>query len=230
MKKSIMALMAVIALGFGPSVTSADVIDLLPSDINLLDTTTAQFTDGSLTLTPFIGATQDTFNGNAVRLGIDDSGTNVNAFNDGDTDPNNGNEERLVFDFVANAGLTRIAYDFSRADGTTDDDGVIISGFLQDPNVTFSLVDPNLFAVYDGAGTVRLNIPGALFNGNDIDINFDAAASDGQTLSMSVTDTDQAGAQFAITGISYNNQVVPEPSSVLLCSLFTIGLFTRRRK
>ena len=232
MKKIFLSLACVIAIGASTATLNGDIINLTPSDIHLDDTSTAQFSDGALTLTPFIGTTQDTFNGNAARLGIDNNGTNNNAFNDVDTDPNNGNEERLVFDFVANAGLTRISYDFSRADGTTDNDGVIISGFLQDPNVTFSLSDANLFAVYLGAGTVRINIPGQLFNGNDIDINFDAAASDGQTLSMSVTDTDQAGAQLAIVGIAYNNQItaVPEPATASILGIIGVAAFARRRR
>lgn len=210
----------------------ADVVNLTPAEINLGDTTTAMFTDGDLTLTPFIGSTQDTFNDNAVRLGIDDSGTNVGAFNDPDTDANNGNEERLVFDFVASSGLTRIAYDFSRADGPGAQDGVVISGFLSDPGVTFSIADANLFAVYDGAGSVRINIPGTLFNGTDVDINFGAAASDGQTLSLSVTDTTQAGAQLAITGISYDNDIVavPEPATATCLALIGLGAFVRRRR
>lgn len=219
-----------LALAFlSSSAIVAQTVDLLPSDINLGDTTTSVFSDGALTLTPFIGDTQDTFNANAVRLGIDDNGSNNNAFNDPDTDPTNGNEERLIFDFEETFGLTRIAYDFSRADGPGDSDGVIISGFLSDPGVTFSLDDPDLFSVYDDVnGTVRLNIPGSLFDGNDIDVNFDVAASAGQTLELSVTDTTQAGAQFAITGISYS--AVPEPAAATTLALLgLVGLCFRRR-
>jgi hypothetical protein len=116
--------------------------------------------------------------------------------------------------------------------GTTADDGVFISGFLADPNVTFSVSDPNLTATYDGAGTVQLNIPGALFNGTDVVIDFDGAASDGQTLTLDVHDTDQAGAQFAITEICYDNDIVavPEPAAGgLLCLALTAGVMRRRR-
>jgi hypothetical protein len=219
---------------------SAQIVDLTPTDIHGDDTNTASFTDAFLTLTPFIGTTQDTFNGNGARLGIDDAGTNNNAFNDPDTDPFNGNEERLVFDFAADAGLTRISYDFSRADGDGPNDGVVISGFLSDPGVTFTFSDDgsdvgdgNLFAVFDsGAGNVRLNIPGQLFNGNDIDINFDAAASNGQTLSLSVTDSTQAGAQLAILGIGYDSNIVavPEPTSVTCLAIVGLAAFSRRRR
>ena len=215
------------------SVGHADIVTLTPSDINGGDTTTASFADSFLTLTPMQGANAATFNADATRLGIDDFGTNANAFNDPDTDANNGNEEALDFSFVAGSGLAGISYDFSRADGPGAQDGVIISGFLQDPNVTFSVSDANLFAVYDGAGTVRLNIPGTLFNGTDVAIGFDAAASDGQDLLLSVTDTTQAGAQFAILSISYDDDIVavPEPSTALgLLAIGFVGIARRRKK
>ncbi len=213
------------------SVGHADIVTLFPNDING-GGTTASFADSFLTLTPMQGTNAATFNNNAVRLGIDDFGTNPNAFNDPDTDPTNGNEETLDFSFVAGSGLAGISYDFSRADGPGAQDGVIISGFLQDPNVTFSLDDPNVFAVYDGAGTVRLNIGGA-FSGTDVAIGFDAAASDGQDLLLSVTDTTEAGAQFAILSISYDNDIVavPEPSTALgLLAIGFVGIARRRKK
>lgn len=205
---TVAALVALAALSVTIHATPsyAVVINLTPTDIHGDDTNTASFTDGEITLTPFIGATQDTFNGNAVRLGLDDAGTNNNAFNDPDTDPNNGNEERLEFAFSATAALANIVYDFSRADGPGDDDGVIISGFNADPQISFSVDNANLFSVYNaGTGTARLNIPGTLFNGTDVSINFtNLEASRGETLLMSVTDTTQAGAQLAITGIGYD--------------------------
>lgn len=212
---------------------SAAVVMLSPGQINGGDTTTTQFSDASLTLTPFIGAAAATFNGNAVRLGIDDAGTNANAFNDPDTDPNNGNEERLAFDFVVNAGLESIVYDFSRADGPGPDDGVIIEGFLSDPNASFSVSNANLFAVYDAAqGRLRLNVPGQLFNGTDVTVSFDPVASNGQSLLLSVTDTTQAGAQLAITGIAYQSNIaaVPEPGSLAGLGLLAIGGAILRRR
>lgn len=206
----------IVAVAASPAM--AVVTTLTPGDINGLDTETTFFTDGNLTLTPFIGETQATFNGNATRLGIDDQGTNANAFNDSDTDPANGNEEILRFEFASGIGLSQIAYDFARADGPGANDGVFISGFLADPFVSFTLADepftdPRLTTSYDaGSGTVELDIPGALFNGNDIQVNFArVAASEGQTLSLVATDTTQAGAQFPITSISYDDDFDPLP-------------------
>ena len=206
---SVGATIAVAMLAISP--VHAVVVSLTPTDVHGDDSATAQFSDSFLTLTPFQGAigslTQATFNAQPARLGIDDFGTNANAFNDADTDPNNGNEERLQFEFTGGAALTQITYDFARADGPGDDDGVIISGFVSDPQVSFSVSDANLFSVFDDvAGSVRLNIPGELFNGNLVEVNFaNPLASQDQTLLLSVTDTTQAGAQFPIRGISYDD-------------------------
>ena len=192
--------------------------------INGGDTNRTSFTDGNVTLTPFLGAVAATFNAHAVRLGMDEVGSNAAAFNDPDVNPNNGNEEKLQYAFAPTIGLSQISYDFSRADGPGANDGVIITGFISDPGVTFSVTNANLFAVYD-AGTLRLNIPGVLFSGTETFINFDPNASLGQTLMMSVTDTTQAGAQFAIRSISY----VPEPSVAILGSIGLLRLLRRRR-
>lgn len=201
-----------VAAIFATQATYGVVTTLTPGEINGLDTETASFTDGNLTLTPFIGATQATFNGNAARLGIDDQGTNANAFNDPDTDPANGNEEFLQFELASGIGLSQFAYDFSRADGPGPDDGVFISGFLADPLINFTLADAPfestaLTTSYDSSsGTVELDIPGVLFGGDNIQVNFGRpAASEGQTLMLSVLDTTQAGAQLAITSISYSD-------------------------
>ncbi len=192
-------------------------ITLTPGDINGLDTNTTSFSTGSgigspgdLTLTPLIGNTPATFNDNATRLGIDDQGTNAAAFNDPDTDPNNGNEEKLRFEF-GSAGLTQIDFDFARADGGTADDGLTITGFLADPGVTVSV--PEFTPVFDAlSGDLFLELPvGISFVSPDVSIFFgNPSASEGQTLELRVTDTDQAGAQFPITLIAYEDS----PSSL----------------
>ena len=221
----------------------ADVLTLLPNDIHGGSSATAQFSNANLTLTPFQGATQATFNANATRLGIDDFGTNANAFNDPDVNPNNGNEELLLIAFTGTSGLSSISYDFSRADGPGADDGVIISGFLSNPNVTFTtgFSAVNGGTSFGGTGVaaaeafwdgtlLRLNIPGGQFNGTQRWINFDPLASSGQTLLMRVTDTTQAGAQLAVLNIAYEMNAVPEPSFMALSCAMLVGLIARRRK
>ena len=214
------------------SAATAEVITLTPDLINLGDSSTTLFSNADLTLTPLIGASPATFNDNGGRLGIDDQGTNGQAFNDPDTDPNNGNEEGLQFEFASNAGLTQIAWDFSRAETIT------ISGFLADPGASFSgqFFDPNgvvpdLSALYDsGSGTLTFSLPfNIAFGGNQgfLDLS-NAAASAGATLFLTVTDTNEAGAQLAIRSLSYEN-AVPAPGTAAI-ALLVAGTFAGRRR
>ena len=146
-----------------------------------------------------------TFNANAVRLGIDDFGTNANAFNDPDAIAGNGNDEQLRFEFGNNAGLTQLSWDFARADGPMEDSGVRISGFTSDPGV--SVTGPGASASYAN-GVVNLQLSGAAFAQTDGFLNLaNPAASTGATLLLTVTDTTQAGAQFPILSISYEDAV-----------------------
>jgi hypothetical protein len=244
--------------------SQAAIITLLPGQVHGNTTGTAantaisSFTDGGITLSALptqlinpTGANPTTFSGFNTRLGILNTGqatggaNNINAFNDLDTNPNNGNEELLGIQLSSTSGLTSISYDFSRADGTTANDGVIISGFISNPNVTFTLNNSALNggasfggsgvtqaeAFWDaGTGSVRLNIPGAQFNSTVRWINFDPVASLGQTLTVRTTDTDQAGSQLAVLSITYDNLVaVPEPSSFGLFSLSLLCVAYRRR-
>lgn len=200
---------------------------LTPADINLGSTSTASFSDGNVTLTPLQGNTPATFNANAVRLGIDDFGTNANGFNDPDSVANNGNEEKLRFEFAPTIGLAGLAWDFSRASGNTADDGVIITGFVADPMATFSASSSSgLTATYDAtAGSLRVNV--VFFSSTLDSLILNPAASAGQTLLLAVQDTDEARAQLAIRSISYD--VIPEPSSLALLGLGSLALVRRRR-
>lgn len=193
--------------------SQAVLVSLTPDLINLGNSATTNYTDSSVTLTPLIGSTPATFNTNAGRLGIDDQGTNAQAFNDPDTDPNNGNEEKLRFEFQPGAGLTQIGWDFSRADGATIDDGVTITGFTQDPLASFSGNTAGFPAInYDAlTGTLQFGVPVVpAFSNDDGFIDFgNPVASSGATLELKVTDTDQSGAQLAITLIVYQDDVQP---------------------
>lgn len=184
---------------------AAAIVPLTPANINLGDTNTAGFSNADLTLTPLQGGNPATFNANATRLGIDDFGTNANAFNDPDVDPSNGNEEQLRFVFAANAGLTELGWDFSRADGPGANSGVFITGFSADPGATVSAGGGT--ASYSN-GKLTIKIPGSSFSGTLRTLTLaNPGASTGATLLLSVTDEDQAGAQLAIRGISYENAV-----------------------
>lgn len=223
MLKSAIATVAITA-----SSASATIISLSPSDINGLDTNTANFDDGALTLTPLVGGIPSTFNADAVRLGIDDGSVNPGAFNDPDTDPFNANGEQLEFVFVTTSGLTQISFDFSRANGPGPGDGVFISGFSEDPGAVITGAD-NFVSFSNGV----LELDLTSFSDTDETLTLsNAAASAGQTLLLTVSDSTQANSQFAITGIQYDNDVlaVPEPSSMALLGLGGLALLLRRKK
>jgi hypothetical protein len=222
----------VIATAAGIACTaSASIVTLTPDQINGGDTNNGVFDNGDVIMRALIGGSTATFNANAARLGIDDQGTNANAFNDPDTDPNNGNEEMLEMAFSANAGLTQLSWDFSRAAN------VEISGFLADPGASFSgrNFDPNgvlpdLSSTYDAlTGTLSFALPfNIAFGGDDGFLDLaNAAASAGATLTLKVTDPDEAGAQLAITSISYDS-AVPAPAGAAL--LAGAGLVAMRRR
>lgn len=221
-------------LTWGALVANAATINLTPTDVSGVDTNTAQFSDGQLTITPFVhdgtGFVQDTFNGNAARLGIDNNGTNNNAVADNDDVVGNAGDEAFEYAFSPTAGLSKITYDFSRAFAAGTNDGVVFTGFRSNPNVTFSIVEPDLFAIWEAASsTLRLNIPGRLFGGAQVDINFNNVnASVGETIFMTVNDTSQAAPQLAIRGISYD--IVPEPASLSIVCLAGIAMLVRRKR
>lgn len=193
---------------------------LLPGDVNGADTNTTSFNNADLTLTPLQGSTPVTFNGGTARLGIDNTPdigsptTNANAFNDPDTNPNNGNEEKLRFEFEPTAGLTGITWDFSRADGPGAQSGLFISGFASDPLASLGGTTGGSTVSY-AAGVLTIKV-GYVNTGADTILTLaNPNASAGATLLLQVGDQDQAGAQLAVTSITYEDDVPPVAPSIL---------------
>lgn len=207
---------------------SADIISLTPSDVHGEDTNTSMFDNGDVTITTTYNGAPATFNASANFLGSDGGPSGPNGFNDEDTDATNGNSELLILDFEANAGLASLSWSFSRA-------VVAISGFTADPFASFTGQTDDgggnfLTSSYDDVtGTLTFELPfGISFNANVGTLVLDAAASAGQTLTVTVTDPNQAGAQLAVTGLSYDN-MVPTPGAVAVLGLGGLAAARRRR-
>ena len=87
-----------------------------------------------------------------------------------------------------------------------------------------------LTSTYDElTGTVSFDLPFLVaFAGQPGAINFAIPeASAGQTLTVSVLDTDEAGAQLAILSITHTQ--VPEPTAATLALALAGAMATRRR-
>ncbi len=220
-----MKVKAFLAVAGFATAANAALVPVTPADVNLGDTNTVTTTigmgDASATFTPLRGGTVVTFNAVAPRLGIDGFGTNAAAFNDPDIIVGNENDEQLQIDFGATSGLASLGYDFSRG-------LVSISGFTSDPMASIDVTGNISGLMYD-AGTLSFFQGGAGFNGTLRTVSLDPAASQGQTLLVSINDTNQAGAQLAIRGFSFENNIVPEPASMGLV-LAAAPLLMRRRR
>lgn len=189
----------------------------------------SSYSDGNITLTPYASTDPllvGTLNSGPNFIGVD-GGTNVNAVDDADGALGGADQEALDFELGALAGLTEIVFQFTRADGPLGTDGVQITGFASDPGATGT---PGFADVRWDAGTnsVYAEIAGAQFN-NAHTLSFaNLAASTGQTLRMTVADSDEAAPQAALASITYD--VVPEPSSTALLGLGGLALMLRRRR
>lgn len=206
------------------------IVALTAGDINGTDTNTTSFSNADVTITPYAGGVAASFNGITARLGVDNAGTsNINAFTDPDQIAGNANDETLQLAFQPTVGLTQLSWDYARADGPLATDGIRISGFLADPSA--NLTGPGASGLTYNAGTLSFQLSGAAFADTDGVLTLNGGASAGQTLTIFVNDSTQAGAQLPITGLSYDNDVtpIPEPSSALLGALAGLGLLRRRR-
>lgn len=223
--KTLITLSAVLATTAFVGTATAGIVPVTPTDVNQGDTNTASTTlgtgDGTITFTALQAGNPATFNANADRLGIDDFGTNASAFNDPDTTVGNANDEQLQIDLGADAGLASMSFDFTR--------GLIaVSGFSSDPMATIDVSGSISNFMYDsGTGTLSFFLAGGGFNGTDRTLSLDPAASQGQSLLVTINDANQAGAQLAIVGFSYEN-AVPEPASLGLLGLGALALIRRR--
>lgn len=176
--------------------------------------------DGLVTLTPYSDVT-----GTGTVSTI---GTGVNFFGPGsdnkisDTDGNpatTGDREALDIELAATVSLSGISFRWTRAAGASPD-GVVISGFLADPGASTS----SGVGITYSAGSLFLNY--AWDAGTIRSFTFsNLAASQGETLRVTVTDVDNAGPQATINTITY----VPEPSVAILGALGALGLLRRRR-
>lgn len=208
--------LALLFATLGASSLSGAVVNLTPGQINGLSSTTANFSNGNVTLTPLQGTTPATFNGNAARLGIDDFGTNANAFNDPDNIATNANGEKMRMVFNATSGLTRLGWDFSFG-------RVTLSGFAFDPGATLSGGSganlANAPVTYSN-GTLTITFQGnSEFIGEDGFLNLAApAASAGRTILLETSASTAANSQLAITALSYEDSVTGSVPS------FSVGL------
>jgi hypothetical protein len=240
--KSAMALVSMVAVS-----SAAPIVTKTAGQINGLNTATTSYVDADfVVMTPLLGGTPTSFNGNATRLGIDRPGyvlkntaallglpvgdplipflteanNNPDGFNDLDRTAGNANDESLLMAFTSDSGLAAFSWDFSRAQ-------ISISGFTSDPGATITGFLTGVTGPTYSAGVLTFGLSGAHFSGTITTLTLaNAAASAGQTLHLKVNDPAQNGSQLAIRTMSY---FVPEPATLAsLAAAATLAL--RRRK
>ena len=172
--------------------------------------------DGKVTLSPFAagGAPGQFGPDNSCCIGVA-GGSNANGVDDLDGDPaTTGDRERLDIALAVDTGLSSVDLIFTRANGPALNDGVVIEGFLSDPQATVDAMaaSSGVTATFDN-GSVYIN---HLWRGGAVtNVVFDdLSASLGQTLSVGANDSDEATPQAVFNQFSYN--VIPEPSALML--------------
>lgn len=182
--------------------------------------------DGLVTLNPFTaGGTPHTIGLGGCCIGVT-GGSSTAGVDDGDGDPaTTADRESLDVVLAAGVSMTEFGLAWTRADGPEATDGVAISGFLSNPNaaVDGTAAGDGVSVSYD-AGTLYVNHPWRAGAVSTITLNT-PTASLGQTLSMSVNDSDQGTPQGVFNSITYT----PEPSTLMLGSLAMLCMAARRK-
>lgn len=182
--------------------------------------------DGLATLNPFTaGGTPHTIGLGGCCIGVT-GGSSTAGVDDGDGDPmTTGDRESLDLVLAAGVSLTEFGLAWTRADGPELTDGVAISGFLSNPGaaVASAAAGDGVSVSYD-AGTLYVNHPWRAGNVSTITLG-NASASTGQTLTMSVNDSDQGTPQGVYNSITYT----PEPTTFALSGLAMLCLLARRK-
>lgn len=186
-------------------------------------------TDTLVTLTPYAeGGSVGTFGSNELTLFGVTGGFNANSLGDRDGNPaTTADRESLGIGLDATVGLSQIAFAWGRADGPAADDGVVISGFLSDPGAAISgygILNNN--GITYNAGSLYVSV--YAWSGTSTVLDFsNISASMGQTLTLSVNDSDAADPRLSMNSVSY---AIPEPATMGLLAAFGGGiLFIRRR-
>jgi hypothetical protein len=216
-------LLSLVALALAISTSDAGAVTISHTNITA---GSSSFTsaDGKLTLTPFAaGGGAGTFGAtSSCCIGVA-GGTNGSGIDDVDGSPlTTADRERMDISLASDAVIDSIGFIFTRADGPSSTDGIVISGFASNPLAT---VNPASVPATYANGTLYINH--GWRGGAVTTVSFaKIGATVGQTLSIASNDSTQAAPQVVINNLSYS--VVPEPSTMMLAGL--AAAFCRLRK